>query len=385
MSYEIEKQNNELANMSEQEIVNMIKDTTQLVANEKANSLSAAVAGARESANLTSNVEFWKWMGRNYKGSGIFDSNQAMLNYIAKGDGKEAWVAKQLQGKGYEWDWMRMKTSNPANIAKNYNAGDIATRGGTDVTETNLFTGQVKEYQMKAYAGKTNPDLHNTPDNATVVTNSEKAGIVKNNGYKTESFQDANKIKQSTNERMNQIKEGKAANSYNLQNVTGAMAKAGAVGCVIGMGVEAVASYKQWKSGQLTDEQYLKEIAKSGGDAGVTAAATAGIMVPVNAAIMTAGASTLIGIPVAIVVSAAVNKIVAPIFGRGSYLRDLGKAKYYQNFQNAYADMAQSMGRAAENYYEFVSGMGKQQETYNELQRRSMDTNKKLKDLYDSI
>ena len=53
--------------------------------------------------------------------------------------------------------------------------------------------------------------------------------------------------------------------------------------------------------------------------------------IPVQAAITAAGASTLIGIPVAIVVSAALDKIIAPAFGRGDYAKYLAQAKFYQS------------------------------------------------------
>ena len=45
------------------------------------------------------------------------------------------------------------------------------------------------------------------------------------------------------------------------------------VGCVIGMGTEAVFSYKAWKKGQISDEEYLKEVLKAGGTMGPLALA----------------------------------------------------------------------------------------------------------------
>ena len=37
---------------------------------------------------------------------GFFDSSISMQQYISQGAGKEEWMIKQLQGKGYEWDWI---------------------------------------------------------------------------------------------------------------------------------------------------------------------------------------------------------------------------------------------------------------------------------------
>ena len=376
----------ELINVSENEMVSMLTETSQLVAKHNANQLSSSAIAAQQSNALSNNVEFWKWMQRNYSNSGIFDSCSTMQKYVSQGSGKEGWMIKQLQGKGYEWDWMSKQRGNVKNTLNTYDAGDIANRAASDVTQRNILTGKRNEYQMKAYTSKSNPHLKNTSKDMTVVTNSEKVDIVKSNGYKNvEEFQDTKIIKKSTDERLQQIKDGKAYTSYNFKNIAGTMAKAGLVGCAIGVGTEAIVSYKSWKQGNISDEEYLKEILKSGGDAGVTSGVTAGIMIPVSAAITAAGASTLLTIPVAFIIGGTVNKVVAPCFGRGQYRESLSKAKYYQNIENVYDDLVDSMRYASEQYYDFVSHMGKQKAIHQELKTRSMEMNKELKDLYDLI
>ena len=239
---------------------------------------------------------------------------------------------------------------------------------------------------MKAYTSKANPNLKNTPKDMTVVTNAEKVETVQKNGYQdVREFQDADTIKQSTGKRMEQAKTGKAQTSYNFRNVAGTMAKAGLIGCVIGMGTEAVLSFRVWKNGDLTDEEYLKEILKSGGDAGLTAGASAGIMIPVSAAITVAGMSSLITIPVAFAVSSAVNQVIAPCFGRGEYKELLAQARYYQSLNAAYQDLSESMQAASEEYYNFVCQMARQWQTYQTIQSRSRETDKGLQNLLDSI
>lgn len=376
---------NELINFSEDEIMEMLNDTSQLVSKYNTNKLSSAAVAAQGSNALANNVEFWKWMGRNYSNSGIFNSSSTMQQYMAQGAGKEEWLIKQLQGKGYEWDWMKKQRGNIKNIFKKYDAGDVANRAASDVTEINLLTVKAKEYQMKAYTGKSNPNLKNTSKDMTVVTNAEKVNAVSKNGYKTEGFQNNNTIEKATDNRLQQIKDGKAHTSYNFKNVAGTMAKAGLIGCAIGIGTEAVSSYKLWKEKIISDEEYLKEILKSGGDAGVTAGISAGLMIPVAANLTAAGASAVITLPIAFVLSNAVNKVVAPCFGRGEYKEILSKAKYYQNIENVYDDLVSSMEYASEQYYEFASQISKQNTIHQELKKTSMQMNTELKDLYDSI
>jgi len=382
----MENSKNALVNITENDIFQMMNDTSQLVAEHNVNQLSTAAVAAQGSSSLSNKVEFWKWMGRNYSESGIFDTNASMQQYISQGAGKKEWLIKQLQGKGYEWDWMQTQRSNLNNVFNTYDAGDVANRAASDVTERSMVTGKSSEYQMKAYTSKTNPHLKNTPKDMTVVTNAEKVGVVKSNGYESvEEFQDAEIIKKSTNDRLKQVEEGKAYTSYNFQNVAGTMAKAGLIGCAIGIGTETIVSYKAWKNGQISGEEYLKEILKAGGDAGVTSGVTAGVMIPVSAAVTAAGASTLLTIPVAFVVGGVINKMVAPCFGRGKYREMLSKAKYYQNIENAYVDLLESMRRSSENYYEFVSHMERQRYIHETFKEKSMEMNSDLKNLYDSI
>lgn len=378
--------NHELENISDDDVMQMMNDTSQLVARHNVDYL-ASVAVANQTSNaLTNNVEFWKWMERNYRKSGIFASNESMRQYISQGAGKEEWMMKQLQGKGYEWDWMTAQRNNIKNLFNTYDAGDVANRAASDVTEHSLLTGRSSEYQMKAYRSATNPDLKNTPKDMTVVTNAEKTSVVKQNGYQNiESFQDAETIKNSTDKRMEQIKSGKACPSYNFKNVAGAMAKAGLIGCAIGVGTETIASYKSWKNGQITDREYLTEILKAGGESAVTSGAAAGIMIPVSAAITAAGASALLTIPVAFVIGGVVNQIAAPCFGRGKYKKILSKAKYYQSVALVYQDLIESMQNTSEQYCAFVIQMQRQNAAHQEFKEQSMELNKELQDLYNSI
>ena len=377
------KSNDEL---KEEEVLKMIDDTSKLVAKKNVNILTEGAVAAQSANVLANEVEFWQWMNRNYANSGIFQNTNSMQQYISGGLGKEEWIIKQLQGKGYEWDWMVKQRGNVKNVFKSYDAGDVANRMASDVSEKNLITGKVKEYQMKAYTGKTNPHLKNTPKDMTVVTNAEKTAVVKRNGYsKVEQFQDAKLIKENTNNRLNKIKDGSAQTSYNFRNIAGTVGKAGVIGCVIGMGTEAVFSYKAWKNGNITDEQYLKEILKAGGDAGITAGATAGIMVPVSASIVASGGTVLVTIPVAIVVSGLVNKIVAPCFGRGDYKKILSEAKYYQNLENVYDDLIVSMENSSKQYYNFVQNMVNQHNKYQKMNEISLKMDKELEKLYNKI
>lgn len=369
-------------------IKEMFEDTGKLLANRKIQMLNETAISYVQSSDFVSNVEFWNWMNRNYSGANghMFSSNQAMRDYISQSQGKADWMFKQLQGKGYEWDWMQKQRGSINKVFKRYNAGDVCNQPGFDVEELDVITGNVNQYQMKAYTSKKNPDLHNTDPSIKVITNVEKVDVVENNGYSVEKFENREEILQNTNKRMEQIENGSANPIYSVKNVGETMAKAG---ChrVRGMelGIESVSSYKLWKKGNLSDEEYLTEILKAGGDAGITAGLSAGVMIPVNAAITAAGASTVIGIPIAFVINATLNKVVAPCFGRGKYAQYLGKIKYYQALEDVYDDFVNAVEKAAVNYVGYIDSMQKQQAQYSKMKQISMEINRKLKNIYDSI
>lgn len=380
----MDKRNAEMADMSESGILHMLDDTSQLMASESAAQLSAAVEAAQASNALTDNVEFWSWMGRNFKN--ICQTNGSMQQYILQGATKENWMAKQIQGKGYEWDWMASQRMMLGNVSKTYDAGDVANRAASDISEKNLLAGNVKEYQMKAYTSKNKPHLASTPKDMAVVTNAEKTSLVEADGYcEVQSFQNKKAIEHATSRRMKQIRDGKAYTSYNFKNVSETMAKAGLIGCVTGIGIEAAASYRAWKKGDLTNAEYLKSVLAAGGDGAATASATSGIMIPISASITAAGASTLITIPIAFVIGSAINKIIAPCFGRGQYRQLLSTAKFYQNLESVYEDLTNSMQESCEQYCGFIYQMSQQDSIHQEMKAQSRELNRYLEALYHSI
>ena len=192
---------------TEKEIADMIQETSQLVADHKAGIMASAVSAWGIGETTAENIEFWKWMNRNYSGANghMFASNADMQNYVAGGQGKADWMYKQLQGKGYEWDWMSKQRKNVTKVFKRFLTGDISNQPGYDVIEKNILSGQEKQYQMKAYISRKNSDLHNTDTSIEVVTNSEKVKIVRNNGYEVEKFKNRNQIIHGTDKRMNHI------------------------------------------------------------------------------------------------------------------------------------------------------------------------------------
>ena len=84
----------------------------------------------------------------------------------------------------------------------------------------------------------------------------------------------------------------------------------------------------------------------------------------ITAAVTSAGITSFVTIPVSYVITAAVNKIVAPAFARGDYLKILTEAKYYQNLIDYCEGLIIAMDSASVQYEQFISDMTKQMESY---------------------
>lgn len=354
-------ENNETNHFEENEYLEYVFDSTQLAQEYQLNIVSDAVVAADQADKLTDMVEYWKWMQRNFSKSGIFDSPQAMQIYLNSDPNKEGWLRKQLQGKGYEWDWIQTQRRNIRNVCNQYYAGDISNRPSSDVTQTNLFfTGEITENQMKAYTSGQTPHLENTSKDATnmkIVANEEVVDKIKAKGYSNvESFQDSETINQNVEKRINQIKDGTATPLYNLRNVVATMFYTGLTGVVISASIEGFSKWKEYKSGFLSKEEYMMEIANAAGEGGVIGASTAGIMIPVSSMLTKVGLASLpITIPVAVLVSGALSKIIAPVFKRGEYRKNLLEAKYYQSIAHMTDALVFSLKDMQEQYSLFVS------------------------------
>ena len=81
--------------LDENEIIDMLSDTCDLAASYKVDQMTYSALAAKESGVLTDQVEFLNWLGRNYSNAGMFDSTEAIQEYMSRGVGKEAWVLQK--------------------------------------------------------------------------------------------------------------------------------------------------------------------------------------------------------------------------------------------------------------------------------------------------
>ena len=156
-----------------------------------------------------------------------------------------------------------------------------------------------------------------------------------------------------------------------IKGASAEIGKGALIGAAIGVTSETIASYQSYKSGNLSREEYVKEIIKAGAATAVTGAVTKGIMILLtNVVISVAGiavASSPIMIPVTFAVGAAVDKVIAPMFGRGEYKKLLLEAEYYCDIADMYTDLRYALEVSAQQFEAFVIDCQNQLETYERL------------------
>lgn len=200
--------------------------------------------------------------------------------------------------------------------------------------------------------------------------------------------------KQKAVEIQNQMQSGNYQKYQNLQlakNTAVQMGKCAIIGAAITVGTELISRYKDFKEGRISSKEYMSEIGKALGDGAVTGGVTAGLMVPVTFGIKAVGGvalatNPLITIPVTFILGTAVNKIVAPAFGRGEYRKILAEAKYYQNLMNMNNDLIVALSLTAQQFESFMIEYQNQLEVFNQLNEVNKDlrlTHKKANEYID--
>ena len=163
------------------------------------------------------------------------------------------------------------------------------------------------------------------------------------------------------------------------------MLKAGIVSATFAATIEGFASYRDYKSGRLSKSQYLAEIAKSGANTGITGAATAGIMVPIQSVIVTAGVSTLVTFPISIIVASGIEKIVAPMFKKGQYAEVSAQMTFYEDIGNGYMNFIEQCEQSFAHFGGYLDRIMNQEKKYQQLKQIDQHLNLKLINALDRI
>ena len=172
------------------------------------------------------------------------------------------------------------------------------------------------------------------------------------------------------------ITESASSVSSALSSIGSATAMGGVAGIALGITTETLVSYEKYKNGEMSKEEYITEIAKSGTQMGITGAATGGIMAAISIPLGAAGLATApVTVPISIILGAGIDKIVAPAFGRGDYAKILGEAKYYQNLMYAHDDLIHAIEATEQQFVEFIGEYQRQMQIHAQLNAANAQLN----------
>ena len=132
------------------DFLDYLLETSKLISDEKQSLLVEGLSAYQNSHQYVNEVEFWKWMHQNYYKKDLFSSPQAIANYISQGSGKANWLKLQLQGKGYEWDWMASEKAKVSNLFSKLLLYAKSTKFNDDIIDTR-YKHNKKNYQIYSY------------------------------------------------------------------------------------------------------------------------------------------------------------------------------------------------------------------------------------------
>ena len=100
--------------ITENDVVSFISDSADIIAKMQARQISTAFVSAQNAGSLTNNVEFWKWLSKNYNCLSDAQAIQSIANGTVN---QQQWLQRTvLQGKGYEWDFMTAQRDSIKNF-----------------------------------------------------------------------------------------------------------------------------------------------------------------------------------------------------------------------------------------------------------------------------
>lgn len=155
------------------------------------------------------------------------------------------------------------------------------------------------------------------------------------------------------------------------------------VGCVVGMGIQAIELYDSWKNGEISDFEYLKGVVQAKDDAELFEKA-AGIIIPVQNMIQVMGASAPVTFPVAFIAAPIVAGVVEDTINK-HHNKLLDKAKFYQSSQVMYKDFMVNVANSERELHQFLDKVKQQNHEFDTMRNIDKKINKSLRNLYDSI
>lgn len=294
----------------------------------------AAFKITQEGIQYVDRASFWQWMK---------DSYPTMFE-----KGVEKWMGRHpeqaerlLRGKGLEWDVFR--TYHPHVVDLN-RLSETTTDRVKDLTSYNPLTGESTPIQVKTSLSEGGirqaaQQLFSYPPETKFAVNQSVYEEAVKQGMPPERFVKVvpdEEVRAAAEQRYQDAVGGDIEVGVSVGGVLKEAGKGALIGAVLYVGVSAISHYKAYKAGQISFEDFAKRLAKDGSKGGIIGGSMAVINVGVQCTTTALGVGAPVTIPVMLIISVGLKKIIDPMFRDGEYAETLRHLKYYDSLQKGW-------------------------------------------------
>jgi hypothetical protein len=143
-------------------------------------------------------------------------------------------------------------------------------------------------------------------------------------------------VKHATNQRYETASQNNIDVGITLDGFLKQVGQGALIGATLYIGISALTNYHNYKIGNISFDEFAGILIKDGSKGGVMGGSMAAVNVGVQYAATALGIGAPITIPVMLVISIGLKKIVDPLFGDGEYAEILNSMSYHTSLQKAW-------------------------------------------------
>jgi len=328
---------------------------------------------------------FWGWIKSSYP--------KAMANGIGSwvNDHYPDQAFRLLQSKGLEWDAFRDFHPQLFDINK---LSPSSNTKFVDFTSINPFDGNTLNIQVKASlkGGIYNSvkEMLSCPIDTKFIVNQSVYDQAVKQGIPNDRFLKVvpdNQVTQITDKRLQDVSSGSIDVDISTGGVLNEVGKGALIGAVLYVGVSAISNYRKYKSGQMSYNDFANRLLKDGTKGGIMGGTMASVNVGVQWSLVKLGlgAGNPIAIPVLIVISYGLKKIIDPMFKDGSYAETLQTMQYYEDFGKGWLNFGKMSEELYKNQKVFLSTLNQSKKKSEILNTISSKVDDNLNNLIEEI
>lgn len=242
--------------------------------------ISSILLSLDKSQELTTDVDFWKWLQKiNQTG---FASSSSIQTLAQK---SPEYLKNTLRSKGMEYAWTSNYNIDPLNFFSVAKLSESPNDPIGDAYIKDFFTGKRQPVQMKTSKTIPNDPTRTSrnanrhlrsirgryPEGTLIIGNKPVVEAAKGNpsydhkAYPIESGWSGKEETRFVTSKYEKAQKGKASPALTTKAVILNIAKTALVGALLFSFIEVIKDWRIWRDGQITGEEFITRILKQGG------------------------------------------------------------------------------------------------------------------------